>query len=120
MRRIIVLAAIISCAGCTTLRPIEGTSTELQQRIDSGELLKAGDRVVIVTTDNKTHRFAVTGIAAGLIEGKADSVPVDQVVSLERRQFSRAKTLALVCGVVLMVGGVAVFVAAHTAPAFAL
>jgi len=83
MRHIIVLVIIISCTGCTTLRPIDGTSTVLQQRINSGQLLKAGDRVEIVTTDHQTHRFAVTKIDAGLIEGKAESIQVDQVVSLE-------------------------------------
>lgn len=120
MRRIIVLVAIISCTGCTTLRPIEGTSTELQQRINSGQLLKAGDRVEIVTTDDHTHRFAVTKIDAGLIEGKAESIQVNQIVSLERRQFSRTRTLLLIGCVAIVVGGVVVVVAAHTAPAFAL
>jgi len=120
MKRLIVLAAVISCTGCTTLRPIEGTATELQQRINSGELLKPGDRVVVVTTDKHTHRFAVTAIGAGLIEGKADSIPVDQIASLERRQFNRARTVALVCGVVLVVAGGIVYIAAHAAPAFAL
>lgn len=96
--------AVFSCAGCTTLRPIEGSSTELRQRISSGELLKVGDRVLIVTTDNKMHRFAVAGVRADLIEGRTDSVPVDQVVSLKKRQFSRGKTLALVGGVVLGAG----------------
>ena len=79
-----------------------------------------GDRVVVVTTDKHTHRFAVTAIGAGLIEGKADSIPVDQIASLERRQFNRARTVALVCGVVLVVAGGIVYIAAHAAPAFAL
>jgi hypothetical protein len=116
MRRIIVLAAIISCTGCTTLRPIEGTSSELQQRVIAGQLLKAGDRVEIVTTNQQTHRFTVTRIDAGLIEGKAESIQVDQVVSVKRRQFSGVKTLALICGVALVVGGVVAIVAANTVP----
>lgn len=120
MRHIIVLAAIISCTGCTALRPIEGSSTELQQRIISGQLLKAGDRVEIVTTDHRTHWLAVTRIEAGFIEGKAESIQVDQVVAVKRRQFSRVRTLALISGVAIVVGGAVAFVAAHTAPAFAL
>ena len=120
MKHLIILVAVISFAGCTTLRPIEGTSTELQQRISSGQLLKVGDRVLIVTTDQKAHRFAVTGIGAGVIEGKADSIPVDQVAYLEMREFSRAKTWSLVGGVVLVVVGGSVIVAANTVPAFAL
>jgi hypothetical protein len=120
MKRIIVLTAIISCTGCTVLRPIDGTSTELQQRIVSGQLLKPGDRVEIVTTNQQTHRFTVTRIDAVLIEGKAESIQTDQVVSVERRQFSRVRTLALICGVIVVVGGVIAIVAAHTVPAFAL
>jgi hypothetical protein len=120
MKRMIVLVALISCVGCTTLHPVEGTSTELQRRIISGALLKAGDRVVIVTTDNQSHRIAVTAVVAGLIKGTTDSVPVDQVASLKIRRFSRAKTLALIGGVVLVVGGVFVYVAAHAVPAIAL
>src|ERR1700733_4601973 len=120
MKRIIVLVAIISCTGCTTLRPIDGTPTELQQRINSGQLLKAGDRVVILTTDHQAHRFAGTGIDAGRIEGKAESIQVNQVVSLDRRQFSRVRTLVLIGCAVLAVGTALAVVAAHTAPAFAL
>jgi hypothetical protein len=120
MKRIIVLAAIISCTGCTVLRPIEGTSNELQQRLISGQLLKPGDRVEIVTTNQKAHRFTVTRIDAGLIEGKTESIQTDQVVSVERRQFSRLRTLALICGVVVVAGGVVAIVAAHTVPVFAL
>ena len=84
-----------------TLRPIDGTSTELRQRLASGELLKAGNRVSIVTTDHKRHQFVVTGIDAGRIEGRTDSVPEDEAVSLRKRQVSRGETLALVGGVVL-------------------
>jgi len=120
MRRFIILVAIISCTGCSTLRPIDGPPTELQQRVNSGQFLKAGDRVVIVTTNHQTHRFTVTRIDSDRIEGKSESIQVDQIVSLERREFSRARTLVLIGCVVIVVGGVVAFVAAHTAPAFAL
>lgn len=63
--RTLVLAALMVCAGCTTLKPVAGTPPELREKIDSGQLLKAGDRVLIVTTDAKAHRFAVTTIQAG-------------------------------------------------------
>jgi protein involved in polysaccharide export with SLBB domain len=76
-------AFIIVLAGCPTQRPIDGSPTELQQRISSGELLQPGDRVRIVTADQKTHRFAITKIDTGLIVGPNGSVPVDQVMSLE-------------------------------------
>jgi hypothetical protein len=104
MRRFVVMAAIISLGGCTTPRPIEGTSNELQSRISYGGLLEAGDRILIVTTDNKTHKFRVREISAGFIVGRKDSVPVDQVVSLKRREFSLGKTLSLVGAAALLTG----------------
>lgn len=100
MPRVIFLALLLICGGCTTLRPIGGSPSELRQRISSGALLKPGDRVAIVTTDNKTHEFEVTGINAGIIEGKTESVPIDQVTAVEKRQFSQGKTIALVGGLV--------------------
>ena len=120
MRRLIILIAVISFAGCTTLRPIEGTLPELQQRITSDGLLKTGDRVLIVTTDNKSHKFKVTGIRSGVIEGKATSIPVDQVVSVQRREFSTGKTVVLIAGIVVVIGGLVAIAAANAAPAFAL
>ena len=74
---------IIAVTGCTTLRPIDGGPTELRQLIISGELLKSGDRVRIVTADQKAHRLAITKVQAGVIVGPNESVPVDEVMSLE-------------------------------------
>jgi len=119
MRGLIALAAIVSLAGCTTLRPIEGTPAELQQRLNSGNLLKSGDRVSIVTADYKTHVFAVTAVSAGFIEGRRQSVPVDQVVAVQKRQFSSAKTWVLAGACVLAIGSIA-YAVSQAAPAFAL
>ena len=83
MRWLTACLVIIAVGGCTTMRPIDGSPTELQQFINSGQLLKPGDRVRIVTADEKTHRFAITKVEAGLIMGPNESVPVDQVMSLE-------------------------------------
>jgi hypothetical protein len=100
MRSLILLSVLIINAGCTTLHPIEGTPMELQERIASNDLLKIGDRVAIVTTDGKTHRFAVTGFDAGIVMGNAESVSIDQVAHVGKRSFSRGKTIALVVGIV--------------------
>jgi hypothetical protein len=119
MKRFLLLAALISFAGCTTLRPIEGTPSELQRRIGSAGLLTKGDRVSIVTADAKTHKFRVRGMNEGILQGGKDRVPVGQIVSVQRREFSRAKTLLLVgCGVA--VTSLIIYAAAHAVPAFAL
>lgn len=73
------------------MRPIDGSPTELQQLINSGELLRPGDRVRIVTADEKKHRFAISKVEAGLIVGPNESIPVAQVMCLEKRQFENVK-----------------------------
>jgi hypothetical protein len=117
----LLTTALLSCAGCTTLRPIEGSPIVLRERINSGELLKAGDRILLVTTDQREHRFTVKSVGAGHIDGPSDSIPVEQISAVQKRQFSRGKTIALVGG---LMGGVAlgllVYGLAEYAGAFAL
>jgi hypothetical protein len=115
MKRLVLPALLTVCTACTTLHPIEGSPMELRQRIDSGELLKAGDRVLIVTTDATAHKFKIVSINAGLIKGRTQTVPIEQVVKVKQRQFSRAKTTALVLGIALAgtVVGLGVYAATH-------
>lgn len=122
MKSLILLTVFVLNAGCTTLRPIEGTPMELQELIASNELLKIGDRVSIVTADGKTHRFAVTGFDAGIVRGKTESVSIDQVHQVGKRTFSRGKTIALVSGIVVAgtVLGFVVYAATHISAGFAL
>jgi hypothetical protein len=107
----------VALIGCTTLEPVSGASTELRQRIAAGELLRAGDRVVIHTLDGGKHRFAVTAVGDGNIQGKHDAVPIDEVASVQIREFSAEKTTRLFLGIVLVgaVGG-AIATVAQAAP----
>jgi hypothetical protein len=89
MRWLTACLLITAVSGCTSMRPIDGSPTELQRLINSGELLEPGDRVRIVTADEKTHRFAITKVEAGLIVGSNESVPIDRVVCVEKRQFQK-------------------------------
>lgn len=122
MRSLILLSTLMLNAGCTTLHPIEGTPMDLQERIASNELLKIGDRVSIVTTDGKTHRFTVTGFDAGIVNGKSESVSIDQVRHVAKRTLSRGKTIALVAGIVVAgtVLGLVVYAATHFGAGLAL
>jgi hypothetical protein len=120
MKRLLALVVVITCVGCTSLQPIAGAPADLRQRINSGEVLKAGDSVLIETTDLKTHQFVITGFAPGVIEGKKTSIPVDDIIVLEKREYDGAKTWASVAATVLVIGGFAVLIAAHTVPAYAL
>jgi hypothetical protein len=110
MQRTILLIIILACAGCTTLRPLAGNPMEQ---------LKAGDRVVIVTQDHLKHRFRVSSVDAGVVTGASQAVHIDQIVSVQRRQFSLGKTLAL-AAVIAGVAGAAIYAAATVAPVAAL
>jgi hypothetical protein len=110
MQRTILLIIILACAGCTTLQPLAGDP--LQQ-------LKVGDRVAIVTQDHLQHRFRVKSIDADAVIGASQTVQLDQIVSVQRRQFSLGKTLAL-AAVLAGVAGAAIYTTASLAPAFAL
>jgi hypothetical protein len=116
-----LLTAALLIAGCTSMQPIDGSPADLRLHINSGELLKTGDRVLIVTTDRKTHRFTVKSAGAGRIDGASDSIPLEQISDLKKSQFSRGKTIALVGG---LLGGAAlglfIYGLAEYAGAFAL
>ncbi|HXY96856.1 MAG TPA: hypothetical protein VEH00_07755 [Steroidobacteraceae bacterium] len=115
IQKIVVYVLIVLLStGCTTLRPIGGSPSELQQRINSGELLRVGDRVEVVTSDGNTHRIIVTKLGDGRIEGGNESISVERIVSLQKREFSGGKTLALIGAAALAVLlGIGVSQASH-------
>jgi hypothetical protein len=96
MKILTSLTAALLIAGCISLQPIDGSPTELQQRIAAGELLQAGDRVWIETADGKAHDFTIVRIDATHLAGAAESVPIDQVKYLEKRQAAHLQ-LPIAC-----------------------
>jgi len=119
MKCLTAWALIIAMTGCTTLRPITTDQANLPQRIATEELLKPGDHVVIKTKDRQTYEFDVTSSGAGSIDGKHQSIPIDQVVSIQKRELSGKKTallfVSIVAGVALTVALVHAFQAAAAA-----
>jgi hypothetical protein len=96
MKRFVVYGLIICLGGCTTMRPVAGNPSELQQRIASGELIRRGDRVALLTKDGATHEFKVTSLSASTIDGKLESIPVDQVAAVQKRELNVGKTVLIV------------------------
>jgi hypothetical protein len=120
MNRLIVVMLIVCMGGaCTTLHPIGGTPSELSQQIAEGGILHPGDHVVITTVQGNRHEFVVRSVHDGAIHGDHDSVPLNEIVKLQRREFSAGKTVILVLVVLGVVGGIAA-AASSAAPAFAL
>jgi hypothetical protein len=105
MKRLTVLVLTICLIGCTTLQPVPGSPAALQQRIASGELLKRGDHVDIRTKDGRTHDFKVTSVGASTIDGKHESISIDQVAVVQKRQISAGKTV-LAVGLIIVVAAV--------------
>jgi hypothetical protein len=99
---------MITLTACTTLRPIDANQPDFSHRIASGELLKVRNHVVIETKDRQTYEFDITALSATTIAGKQRSIPIDQIVSIEKRELNTKRTLLLV---LLIAGGIAFTVA---------
>ncbi len=113
---------MVALTGCTTLRPVVADQPGFSQRIASGELLKIRDRVIIETQAGQTYEFAITSMNAASIDGKRQSIPLDQIVSIQKRIPSTKRTLLLVLaiagGVVFTVALVSAFKVAVAAALF--
>lgn len=107
MKRLVVFVAVTNLAGCTTLQPVNGTAADIQGRIASGQLLKAGDRVRVVTTSADTRDFTITDVRDGVISGRDVTIPVAQVAEVQMREHSVTKTVLLVGGLILVAAVVA-------------
>jgi hypothetical protein len=111
MKRFTVLGLIICLIGCTTLQPVSGNRASLQQRLASGEVLKPGDSVDILTKDGKTHSFSVKSVSANTIDGQKESISIDQVTLIQKRTLNVGATaLAVGLGVVVVAAVVVVAV----------
>jgi len=111
MKRFTVLGLIICLVGCTTMQPVTGNPASLQQRIASGELLKGGDDVIIRTKDGRTHVFTVQSVSANTIDGRNESISIDQVALIQKRKLNVGETvLAVGLGVVVVAAVVVVAV----------
>ena len=87
--------------GCTTLKPVELSPDQLQDRLPVGEIIQVGDSVEITTAAGNQHKFKVTSITNTHVAGKNVEVPIADIVAVGTRETSVVKTLALVGGSVL-------------------
>jgi hypothetical protein len=94
--------AALGSYGCTTLRPSVMSTDEIHRQIDSGELLKPGDRVRLATKDGAVHEFQITAIKTdeGVVVGRKESVRIADIVGVGKREFAIGKTVGLVIGIV--------------------
>src|SRR5271167_2474951 len=106
MKAFTVLCLIVCMiGGCTALHPIANAPSDLSQHFNDGGVLQPGDRVIITTVKGAQHHLRVRSVHDGVIYGEHESVPFKEIASVERREFSAAKTTILVV-VILGVAGV--------------
>jgi len=101
--KIISILVIINLIGCTSLQAIEAPPDKLHEQIRHENLVKVGDEIKIITEDEKEHQFVVTAINEGEIRGKGVTVPIDSVVSLQKREFDSNKTTFTGIGTVMLI-----------------
>ena len=110
---------VLGNVACTTLKPVDVPPEGLQQQLREGTLVAAGDRVRLVTADEKVHRFRVTEInlEQDTVLGDTVEVPIEEIVALETREVSVGRTALLTGGIGI---GVAALIAIAIAPAILL
>jgi hypothetical protein len=134
----ILFMLVVLSAACTYLKPISADAETLQQQIRSGEAVRQGDHVRVVTQDGVSRRLTVASVEddmlKGYLEPKAQpsagsepydeippeqlqgplvDIPIGEIVLLEKETTSKGKTAAAVGG------GIVVFLAIGAAMAFA-
>ena len=93
---LILCLAMFQLSGCTSLRSVEMTPSQLQQKIRAGDVIKQGDAVKLVTLDGRRHEFTVSELTATTISSESESIVIDDIIALETREFSGGKTALLV------------------------
>lgn len=116
---VIVTACLAAGPACTSLQPTEATPDDIRQMILTEGLLAPGQRVRIVTGDEREHEFKVTAIDTerALVLGKDESIAIDEIVAVESSEFSIGKTALLTGGLTY---GIALIIAIAIAPALIL
>ena len=97
--KITSILVIINLIGCTSLQTIDATPYKLHEQIRHENLVKVGDKVRIITEDQKEHQFVVTAVNEDEISGEEVTIPIDSIVTLETREFSTGKTVLLGVGI---------------------
>jgi hemin uptake protein HemP len=115
---ILILVLGGALGACSTSKPIELPPATVQQMILDQEILQPGEKVKLITADGQRYDFRVTRVDTEqrVILGGSQSVPIDEVVALETKEFSLGKTALLAAGSY----GVLALIAIAIAPALIL
>jgi hypothetical protein len=98
MKLISILFVLLMASACTSMKAVEMSPEQLQQKVSAGEVIKVGDSVLIATADGQNHKFKVTALTADRVSGKDIQIPVIDILAVKTRKFSGGKTAALTAG----------------------
>ena len=100
MKFIATMVILLLASGCTTFKPVGLESEKLHEQLYAGEIIHVQDEVKIRTSDGIDHKFEVLEIKENRIVGSEVSIPIENIVAIEKREFSAVKTTVLV-GVII-------------------
>ena len=91
----ILLAALSLGSGCMATHSPDLPPETLQREIREGNLIEAGDSVVLTTGSGRVQ-IDVTEVTPEVVRGDGASVAIEEIVTLGNRRLSVARTVGLV------------------------
>jgi hypothetical protein len=102
----------VSLVACTTARPLQFDSPA-----QLSEQVRPGDTVKIATYDGRKLKFEVTQVTDEAVVGEDVTVPLSEIRTIEKVEFSRSKTTIFglsTTAVLLVVGGLIALIVAFS------
>jgi hypothetical protein len=122
------LLLMLGCfmAGCTAMLPMADNAESLRTELRSGDAVKPGDKVRVVTRDGLSRLLIVTALDQNTLKGHPEGVerkgtvvtlPINDIVFMEGKKISVGKTAAYTSGVTVgtvLTLGIAIIIAFAT------
>jgi hypothetical protein len=82
-------------SGCTSLKAIQKSRSEIQEGLTRGDLVHPGDKVRIITNDGNQFDLKVVSIGNGYVKGQDVEISIKDIDLIEKRRISIGKTVLL-------------------------
>ena len=96
-------AFAVLVGGCTSLQPVDLPVAVLRENVRVGDLTEPRQLVSIVTEDGATHEFEVVEVNNQYVQSDVTNILIDDIVSLDIRQFDLLRTSLVAVGVVVII-----------------
>ena len=110
MATAVLIAAMVVAGGCMNVQKVDLPPKPLQDEIRGGGVVAVGDSVTVVSTGQGEQTFVVTEVDQDVIRGASVDVPIDEVVSVEKRKVDPVRTGLAAYGGLYLAGVAGVFV----------